>query len=499
MPFQALLNCLARIQAIWPRGLAAAAGSLFVAAVASTALLNLAVLCNSAHAAVAAPRPNIVIFVADDLGWDDCGAYGRPQVGTPNIDGLAREGLRFTSAFLTCSSCSPSRASILTGRWPHNTGAEQLHWPVPAEQVLVSEPLRKAGYWTAAAGKWHLGPEVKGQFDLVAEGKADRWLPTLAQRPADKPFFLWLASTDPHRPYKPGATEPPHDPQKVVVPPYLPDVPETRRDLALYYDAISRLDRDMGQVLAELDRSELADNTLVLFLTDNGRPFPRCKTTVYDSGIKTPFIVRWPRTIAAGGTCAGLVSSIDIAPTLLELAGAAPSPTFQGSSLAHFLRDPKASGDAAVFAEHNWHDYTSYDRAVRTSRFKYIRNGYLDLPLTPPADAVSGPTFQAMRVLQRSGKLTAAQQACFQTPRPAEELYDMANDPDELHNLAADPAYAAELARLRAMLDAWQRDTRDRMPPVRTPDEFDRQTGAHVGPRQRRAARPELRAESPPG
>src|SRR5581483_1180673 len=130
------------------------------------------------------------------------------------------------------------------------------------------------------------------------------------------------ASTDPHRPYQSGAIEPPHDPKNVVVPPYLPNVPATREDLALYYDAISRLDRDLGVVLDELDRTGLAENTFIVFLSDNGRPFPRCKTTVYDSGIKTPFIIRWPRNVRGGDDCASLVSSIDIAPTLLELAGA---------------------------------------------------------------------------------------------------------------------------------------------------------------------------------
>ncbi|HWC88555.1 MAG TPA: sulfatase [Pirellulales bacterium] len=471
--------------------------ALFSSSVRLTILLTAGLLLPAVAAAQTSlpPRPNFIVFIADDLSWDDCGAYGRPQVGTPNIDRLARDGLRFDSAFLTCSSCSPSRASILTGRYPHNTGAEQLHWPLPAEQTMVSEPLRSVGYWTAAAGKWHLGKAAKGKFDLVAEGRADQWLPALKKRPAGKPFFLWLASTDPHRPYKPGATEPPHDPSKVVVPPYLPDVPETRQDLADYYDAISRLDRDMGEVLAELDHSGAAYNTFIVFLSDNGRPFPRCKTTVYDSGIKTPFIIRWPRQVRPDGISASLVSSIDIAPTMLELAGVAPSSKFQGVSLVPVLSDTTANVRSSIMAEHNWHDYTSYDRAVRTDRFKYIRNGYLDLPLTPPADAVSSPTFQAMRRLQAEGKLTAAQQVCFQTPRPAEELYDVGRDPHELHNLAADPRNTSELAELRKLLDEWQQQTHDCMPAVRTPDEFDRQTGKPLGARRARVASPELRAE----
>jgi arylsulfatase A-like enzyme len=447
--------------------------------------------------AAAAPlaRPNFIVFIADDMGFDDCGANGGPQVGTPHIDRLAREGLRFTRAFLTCSSCSPSRASIITGRYPHNTGAEQLHWPLPAEQVTFMQVLRSSGYWTAAAGKWHLGQAVKPQLDEVAEGRADRWLPTFRKRPTDKPFCLWLASTDPHRPYKPGASQPPHDPGKVVVPPYLPDVAETRAELALYYDAISRLDRNMGEVLDELAGSGQAENTFILFITDNGQPFPRAKTTVYDSGIKTPFIIRWPERVRGGGTCASLVSSIDIAPTITELAGIPRSASFQGVSLVPLLTDPEASVRSFIVAEHNWHDYTAYDRAVRTERFAYIRNGYLDLPATPPADAVGGTAFQAMRRLRDEGKLTADQMKPFRVPRPAEELYDLQSDPDELHNVAGDSAYSGELARLRKLLDQWQQETRDRMPRERTPDGFDRNTGARLGKGGPRVASPELRAE----
>jgi len=282
------------------------------------------------------PRPNIILFIADDQAWNDCGAYGHPHIRTPNQDRLAREGMRFDAAFLTCSSCSPSRSSIITGRYPHNTGAHQLHLPLPKEQITFVELLKKSGYWTAQAGKWHLGNFVKDRFDQLNEGGGpsgcENWIPALRSRPKDKPFFLWLASFDPHRPYSPNTIPRPHKPEDVIVPPYLPDVPETRHDLAMYYDEITRMDGYMGQVLDELDKEGLADNTLVLFLSDNGRPFPRCKTTIYDSGIKTPFIVRWPGHIKPGSSCPNLVSSIDIAPTFLAAANLTPRPPVQGRS-----------------------------------------------------------------------------------------------------------------------------------------------------------------------
>jgi arylsulfatase A-like enzyme len=454
-----------------------------------------------AQAAEPASRPNILLLIADDMAWDDCGAYGHKTVRTPNIDKLASEGMRFDRAFLTASSCSPSRSSMITGRYPHSTGAQQLHWPLPPDQITFVELLKKAGYWTAAAGKWHLGEAVKDRFDLVIEanpagfrlghapgqpapptdasGKsgAGQWVSTLQTRPKGKPFFLWLAAFDPHRDYDEGIIPNPHRPEDVVVPPYLPDVPETRKDLALYYDEITRLDHYVGEVLAELDRQGERDNTLVLFISDNGRPFPRAKTTLYDSGIKAPWIVRWPKHIKPGSVSNSLVSSVDIAPTFLEVASLKAGPSFQGKSIVPTLENPKAVIRETVFAEHHWHDFDDHGRSARSDRYKYIRNYYPDVPGTPPADAVRSLTFQAMRRLRDAGKLSSPQLACFLNPRPEEELYDTEVDPHELRNLASDPRHGAVLNQLRKALAEWQRTTDDHLPESRTPDEFDRETG----------------------
>ena len=434
-------------------------------------------------------RPNIILIIADDLGAEDSGPYGSKAVRTPNLDRMARDGMRFTRAFNTCSSCSPSRSSIITGRYPHSTGAAQLHMPLPGDQVTFVEKLRNSGYWTAAAGKWHLGPYVMGRFDVVHEdrkaapdstsdGSGCRyWLPTLQERPRDKPFFLWLASHDPHRPYFEGTLAVPHRPEEAEVPPYLPDVPPTRKDLAMYYDEVGRLDAHVGKVLAELERQGVLKQTAIFFITDNGRPFPRCKTSVYDSGIRSPFLVRWPGHVKSGSASTSLISSVDIAPTLLELAGLPPELTFQGKSPARLLTDPSASIRDQVFAEHNWHDFSACERSVRTARFKYIRNFWPYLPGTPPADAVRSLTFQEMRRLRDAGRLTAEQLTCFIKQRHAEELYDVETDSQELKNLAADPAYDNTLKQLRADLDQWRRETADFEPSPRPPDTFDRETG----------------------
>jgi len=472
--------------------------------VISTLLLTVLSVPGKSGLAGEAKRPNVVLIIADDLAWDDCGAFGNPKVGTPNIDRLARGGMRFDRAFVTASSCSPSRSSLITGRYPHNTDAEELHSPLPPQQVTFVEKLRASGYWTAAAGKWHMGNPAKGRFDLVreanpagfqlaagkvakarmtAEGSGavqsgcDQWVPVLRDRLKDKPFFLWLASLDPHRDYQKGTIAEPHRPEDLVVPPYLPDVPEVRRDLALYYDEIGRLDRYVGEVLAELDRQGVAGDTLVVFLSDNGRPFPRCKTTLYDSGIRTPLIARWPGHVESGSRCGSLVSTIDIAPTVLRLAGVEPGPTFQGRDLSPLFKDPRAKVREMIFAERNWHDYASHGRAARSEKYKYIRNDDRDSPLTPPADAVRSPTFVAMRRLRDGGKLTPDQGACFVSPRPAEELYDVDADPNELHDLAGDPKYAGVLGDTRRALSEWARETGDVLPARPSPDEFDRETG----------------------
>lgn len=441
-------------------------------------------LCGAAWAVAhaVAPKPNIVVFIADDMAWDDCGAYGHPSIRTPNINRLAREGMRFDQAWLTASSCSPSRASILTGRYPHSTGCGELHLPWPEDAVLMTTPLREAGYWAASVGKWHpWGEAGTRQFDLVDEGGrpsgCGKWLEVLKSRPPEKPFFLWLAATDPHRPYFPNMFDPPHSADDVVVPPYLPDTPEVREDLAWYYDEIARMDSYIGQVLGELEAQGVLNHTFVLFLSDNGRPFPRDKTSVYDSGVKTPFIVRYPPLAQAGSHTASLASAVDIAPTVLELAGLDPLPTFQGKSLVPILRDPAVVVRTYAFAEHNWHDLAGCERAVRSERFNYIRNYRPDLPGTPAADAGKGPTWRAMQKLHEAGKLPPHQSTCFATPRPGEELYDTHKDPFALNNLAGNPEYEPVLRQMRAALEEWQRETKDIIDPQNiTPDGFDRQT-----------------------
>ena len=448
-------------------------------------------------------RPNIILIIADDVSWDDIGAYGHPSIKTPNLDRLAREGMRFDNAFLTTSSCSPSRSSIITGKYPHMTDAEQLHWPLPEQNVTFVEKLREAGYWTAQAGKWHLGEAVKDRFDLIiAEGAngfvyktggqesgfkkdtemsdgsgAQNWIPALNARPKDKPFFLWLAAVDPHRPYFENAITNPHRLSDVRLPPYFPDNEEVRKDFVMYYDEVSRMDAYIGRLDSALKEQRISENTLILFITDNGRPFPRDKTTLYDGGIKTPWIVKWPAKVRAGGVSLSMVSSLDIATTFLSLANVPISSNFLGEDFSSILSDPKTEIRDFIFAQDHWHDFADYSRAVRNKRFKYIKNYYPDLPNTPSADALRAGAFQSMIKLEAEGKLTEAQRRCFVSPRDQEELYDMIEDPYELNNLAKHSAYQNQLLIMRTELEKIRKATNDILPMNRTPDEFDRTSG----------------------
>ena len=444
--------------------------------------------------------PNIILIIADDMNWDDSGIYGHPHIRTPNLDKMAKDGIYFTSAYLTTNSCSPSRSSIITGRYPHNTGAEQLHWALPGKSVTFVEKLKAAGYYTAAAGKWHLGEEVKDRFDTIHEasvsgfqlptgdGKTppkmvakkpagcEDWVPTLQNRPKDKPFFLWLAALDPHRAYEEGALNPPHKHSDIIIPPHMPDTPEVREDFRLYYDEIGRLDMYVGKVIAELEKQGVADNTVILFISDNGRPFPRDKTSLFDGGIKTPWIVKWPGKVKAGSVSDSLVSSVDIAKTFLEMAGLEAGDTFEGVSLVPAFKDADTEVRDYIYAEDHWHDYEDHGRAICDGQFKLIRNTYPDLAATPSADAGRSPTWQTMLKLKKQNKLTEAQLYCFQ-PREKYELYDLKNDPQELKNLAKDASYKSTLDRLISEMNSWSKRTGDFIPSKRTPDEFDRVTG----------------------
>ncbi len=276
-----------------------------------TAICGISVLLGGrfGQAAASTPRPNVILFIGDDISWNDFGCYGNPMARTPAINALAAHGMRFTRAYLAASSCSPSRASIITGRYPHNTGSgAELHQPIAWQLPWFPERLRKVGYYTALVGKNHMRRSPHADpanpppqaFTFIDSGMSDdnhgghaRWVQTLRDRPRNAPFFCWFAAYDAHRgwdadrEWDESRYGPPHDPQHVVVPPFLSDDEPTRADLASYYNEVTRFDYYIGQVVDELSRQDELENTLILVLADNGRPFPRAKTRLHDSGMQT--------------------------------------------------------------------------------------------------------------------------------------------------------------------------------------------------------------------
>lgn len=447
-------------------------------------------------------RPNVVLFIADDVSWNDIGCYGNSAARTPAIDGLADAGIRFDRAYLTASSCSPSRSSIITGRYPHNNGkACELHQPISGHLPWFPELLRQAGYYTALSGKHHMrstapkkGPDARPvAFDHVDRGRTKansgghaHWVQVTRDRPQDQPFFFWFAAFDAHRNWDADRQwdeqryGPQHQPNDVIVPPFLADDAETRSDLASYYNEVTRFDYHIGQVVQELRRQQVLDNTLLLVMADNGRPFPRAKTRLHDSGMRTPLIAHWPAGIASPGPSSSLVSAVDLAPTILSLAGCDIPETVQGVSLTPLLSGTTSTVRDFAFSEHNWHDYEAHGRAVRHEDFLLVRNFRPALPWQGPADSVRSPSHQQLLHLRRQGQLTAAQQDVFLAPRPTVELYNIATDPYQLTNLADDQRYAPQRRELENVMKRWMDLTGDSVPVRLSADGFGRDSGERL-------------------
>ena len=445
-------------------------------------------LPNTLRASASDNRPNIVLIIGDDISINDHGVYGHPHIRTPNIDRLAANGLRLNNAYLTSPQCSPTRCSVITGRYPHNTGAPELHMELPEGQVMFPELLKEKGYYTAAMGKWHLGTYAQRAFNQIIDGSrpsgAEHWIQALQERPKDKPFFMWFAAHDAHRGWQSDSKAEPHRPEDAVVPPYMVDSLRTRQDIAKFMDEIQRLDRYVGDVVAELEDQGVLDNTLLISMADNGRPFPRCKAWLYDGGIKTPFIVHWPNGLKKRGMVSNsLISAIDIAPTVLETAGLAIPQTVQGISFSPLFHDPEARIRDYAFAELNWHTQFSHMRMVRWKNYVYIRNSAPELSnmMMAKIDREFVPWLELLRV-QEAGELTSAQANVMRRPRPNEELYDVDADFNQLNDLVDQAVHQSALEHLRSIMDCWVTETGDTKPEsaLRTPDRYSRQTGTRI-------------------
>ncbi|MCG3178575.1 MAG: Arylsulfatase [Phycisphaerae bacterium] len=416
-------------------------------------------------------RPNIVLIVSDDHGREALGCYGNPVVRTPNLDALAAEGVRFTHSFCTTASCAASRSVILTGLHNHANGTYghthgRHHFACFHDVVTLPRMIGDAGYRTGRVGKRHYAPEAAFPWDWQRPedecGRDDVRMAETCREfvSGSEPFFLYYCSRNPHRagtleshPLRPdhfgnptrsfpGDTEQPVDEAEVIIPRFLPDTPEVRAELAQYYQSIARLDRGVGRLMQVLREAGRYDNTLVIYVSDNGAAFPHAKTTLYEPGMRLPCIVRSPDGAGRGRTCDGLISWADLTPTILDFADAGGEPgRFHGRSFRRIIdRQSPADWRGSIHASHTFHEITNYYpmRVVRTHRWKFIWNIAFKLDYSFASDLWASASWQGARRdgLDRFGVRSMEAYA----HRPRFELYDLHADPDEVYNLADDPA-----------------------------------------------------------
>lgn len=416
----------------------------------------------ASHAS-AADRPNILWLTSEDNG-PHLGAYGDEYATTPNLDSLAARGSIYLACWSNAPVCAPARTTIISGMYPPSTGAEHMRSQVRLPDAFKTYPtlLREAGYYCTNNSKTDYNLEL-GKIWNESSGKA-HW----KNCPADAPFFAVFNVTTTHesqirmRPH-----EAVHDPADVRVPAYHPDTPEIRRDWAQYYDKITEMDAEMGRRLAELEEAGLADDTIVFYYGDHGPGLPRNKRSPLDSGLRVPLIVHVPekfRDLApadwqAGGKRKELVAFIDLAPTVLSLAGAEIPRYMQGRA---FLGKEIAPPSDYLFGFRGRMD-ERYDlaRSLRDDRYVYVRNFMPHLPWGQHNEYMFiTPTTQAWFHLHEAGKLTPEQDLFWQ-PKQTEELYDLHADPDEIRNLAGSPAHREILERMRSALFDKQLAMRD--------------------------------------
>lgn len=445
----------------------------------SAALVSLLLLAAPLAAADAAPR-GVLLLIADDLGRD-LGCYGHPVIKTPHLDALAQRGVRFTHAFATTASCSPSRSVLYTGQHTHSNGQYGLahathNFHTFRTTVTLPRLLRDAGARTGILAKNHVQPKEVYPWEVeLGAGGGRNGVPIVRaarqflQESAGKPFLLTVGFTDPHRAARgfandnnyPQTPVVRYDPKEMRLPYFLPDRPEVRQEVAEYAQSVSRLDHNVGLVLKALEESGRAKDTLVIFLSDNGIPFPGAKTTLYDSGVRLPLLISSPARMSSGRVNEAMVSWVDITPTILDWMGVKAPTNLVGRSILPILDQERPKGWDTVFGSHQSHEITNYYpmRMIRTRTHKYLLNLAHPLPFPFASDLYESTTWQG--VLKRGDKTMGQREVASFLHRPREELYDLTKDPNELTNVAADPAQATVLNELRQRLKEWQTTTKD--------------------------------------
>lgn len=413
------------------------------------------------------PRPNFLFVIADDCTYRDIGCYGG-QAHTPHIDRLATQGMRFTRCFQAASMCSPTRHNIYTGLYPVHSGAYPNHAFAKPGTKSVVHYLQPLGYRVALSGKRHIAPPEVFPFENLPAAKNNPNFPLIdafmAECKRDEtPFCLFACSNEPHSPWNKGdASRYPVD--RLELPPYFVDTPQTRRCMSDYLAEITYFDGQVGQCLALLEKHDLADNTLVVVVSEQGSSFPFGKWTCYDTGLQSAFIARWPGRIEPGALSDAMIEYVDVLPTYIELAGGAAPDVLDGRSLVPVLLGQTDRHKQYVFGEMTTVGIINASehfgiRSIRSEQFKYIWN------FTPEVEfqnACTKSTIFQSWLAAAADDADAADKVRRYQRRAGEELYDVTGDPLEWNNLADDPQYAEIKAELRAGLRQWMEANGDR-------------------------------------
>ncbi len=409
-------------------------------------------------------RPNILWIVSEDNS-PFLGCYGDAYATTPHLDKLASQGILFTNAFSTAPVCAPSRSTLITGMYPPSIGTEHMRstYPVPDFVKFFPKYLREAGYYTTNNAKKDYNTIDQEDAWDESDNKA-----TYKNRKNNQPFFAVFNLNVSHESSIHQSTptaELKHDPEKAPVPPYHPRTPEMKHDWAQYYDKVQEMDTQAGKLIAELEESGLADNTIIFYYADNGGILGRSKRFVYESGLRIPLIIRFPEKYkhlakeTAGSRTDRLVTFLDFAPTVLSLTGITVPAHFQGKAFLGTQQQPERT--YAYGFRGRMDERTDLSRTVRDKKFRYIRNY---LPHKIYAQYLEylwqAPSMKSWEDEYKAGRLNDIQKK-FWEEKPAEELFDIENDPHNIHNLATDPRYKNDLLRLRKANTDWLIESKD--------------------------------------
>lgn len=418
-------------------------------------------------------KPNIVIFISDDQNQIDVGAYGNKDVHTPHMDQLAAEGMKFKKAYAATSMCTPSRSNMFTGLYPFRNGSQFNHFAVKPGTKSLPHYLKALGYRVVLAGKTHVSPRASFPFEYISqemgkyqpiEGRSDPKGETVQfikeyfsrEKEEEQPLCLVVANWWPHVPWMPNSD---FDPASLHMPEYLVDTKETRAALAAYYQSISEADKVLGEVMKAVEDTGEQDNTVFMFFSDQGVQFPAAKWTVYDQGLRIPFIVRWPGKVKAGSVSDALVSLTDLTPTLIELAGGDPVEGLDGKSFVDVFLGEKTTHHAYIFAEtsvepHYWYNYTPSRSIITKEGMHYIKNYYPGVRFITHIDAVEQNMYYFdtwVKAAEQNEK--AAFLLNRYSYRPPEELYKLQEDRWEFNNLAKEEQSKEQLSYLRELLN----------------------------------------------